>query len=68
MCWHACIEFPTDEEAHNDELQTAARSLADAVLALVKAGARGLWGKPDYDFSSKEELPDFERMAGASSA
>jgi hypothetical protein len=45
VCWHACIEFPTDEETHNDDLQAAARSLADSVLALVKAGARDLWGR-----------------------
>jgi hypothetical protein len=58
VCWHAVIEFPTDEEAHNDDLQAAARSLADSVLALVKAGARDPWGEPDYSLSCEdEELP-----------
>ena len=75
VCWHASIEFPTDEEAHNDALQAAARSLADSVLALVKAGARDLWGEPDYSLSSEDEElpawaedlpngPGFDRLVG----
>jgi hypothetical protein len=58
VCWHAVIEFPTDEEAHNDHLQAAASALADSLLALVKAGARDLWGEPDCNLSCEdEELP-----------
>ena len=75
VCWHAVIEFPTDEEAHNDDLQAAASSLADSFLALVKAGARALWGEPDYNLNcADEELPawtedlpngpGFERLVG----
>jgi hypothetical protein len=58
VCWQACIEFPTDEEAHNDALQAAASSLADSALALVQAGARDLWGEPDYRLGCDDkELP-----------
>lgn len=75
VCWHACIEFPTDEEAHNDDLQAAARSLADSVLALVKAGARDLWGETEYHLSREDEElpawtedlpngPGFDRLVG----
>jgi hypothetical protein len=55
LCWNAFVEFPTDEEAHNDDLQAAARSLADAFLALVEAGAPDAWGKPDYRLSWEDE-------------
>jgi hypothetical protein len=75
VSWHAMIEFPTDEEAHNDDLQAAASSLADSLLALVKAGARDLWGEPDYRLSLEDEElpawtedlptgPGFERLLG----
>jgi hypothetical protein len=55
LCWHAVIEFPTDEEAHNNDLRAAARSLADSFLALVEAGARDTWGEPDYRLSFEDE-------------
>lgn len=75
VCWHAGIEFPTDEEAHNDDLQAAASSLADSILAMVKAGARDRWGEPDYNLNcDNEDLPawtedlpngpSFERLVG----
>jgi hypothetical protein len=75
VCWHAVIEFPTDEEAHNNDLQAAASSLADSLLALVKAGARDLWGEPDYNLNCEDEElpawtedlpngPGFERLVG----
>jgi hypothetical protein len=48
LCWNASIVFPSDEESHNDDLQAAARSLADSLLALVEAGAGDTWGEPDY--------------------
>lgn len=75
VCWHAVIEFPTDEEAHNDDLQAAASSLAESILALVKAGARDFWGEPDYSLSCEDEVlpawaedlpngPGFERLVG----
>jgi hypothetical protein len=75
VCWHAVIEFPTDEEAHNDDLQAAARAFADSILALVRAGARDVWGEPDYNLSCADEDlpawaedlpngPGFERLVG----
>jgi hypothetical protein len=75
VCWYASIEFPTDEEAHNDDLQAAALSLADSILALVKAGARDLWGQPDYSLGCEDEKlpawtgdlptgPSFDRLIG----
>jgi hypothetical protein len=58
LAWSGSIEFPTDEESHNDDLQAAARSLADSLLALVEAGARETWGEPDYRLSfENEEFP-----------
>ena len=75
VCWHAGIEFPTDEEAHNNDLQTAASSLADSLLALVKAGARDPWGEPDFNLNCADEAqpawtedlpngPSFDRLIG----
>jgi hypothetical protein len=75
LCWNGWIEFPTDEESHNDDLQAAARSLADALLGLVEAGARDTWGEPDYRLSLEDEEfpawtedlltgPAFDRLVG----
>jgi hypothetical protein len=55
LCWNAFIEFPSDEEAHNDDLQAAARSLADSLLQLVEAGARPVWGEPDYRLGFEDQ-------------
>lgn len=58
LCWNASIEFPTEEESHNDDLQAAVRSLADSLLALVVAGAKDTWGEPDYRLNfENEEFP-----------
>jgi uncharacterized protein (TIGR02996 family) len=52
------IEFPTDEEAHNDALQAAARKTLEGMLEMIVAGARDVWGKPDYRLTEvDEELP-----------
>jgi len=55
LSWFGSISFPTDEEAHNDDLQAAAGSLADALLALVEAAGRKAWGKPDYQLTCEDE-------------
>ncbi len=55
VSWDASIEFLTDEEAHNDDLQDAARALADCLLDLVEAGARDDWGEPDFRLSHEDE-------------
>jgi hypothetical protein len=75
LAWFGAIEFPTDEEAHNDALQAAATALADALLALVVAGARTPWGEPDYELSAADDAlpawtedlvdgPGFLRLVG----
>jgi hypothetical protein len=74
LCWVAYIEFPTDEEAHNDDLQAAASSLADSLLAMVQAAGRDAWGKPDYHLDAADEefpawtedllLGAFDRLVG----
>jgi hypothetical protein len=74
VCWYGWIDFPTDEEAHNDDLQRASTALADCFLALVEAGARPTWGEPDFRLSHEDEefpawtedllLPSFGRLVG----
>jgi uncharacterized protein (TIGR02996 family) len=52
------IEFPTDQEAHNDALQAAARRALEGMLEMIIARARDFWGEPSYRFTYEdEELP-----------
>jgi hypothetical protein len=52
----ALIEFRSDEDAHNDALQAAARDFAKCVIDLVEAKAMPAWGKPDYRLTFEDEL------------
>lgn len=62
----ATIDFPTDEEAHNNALQAAVRDFAESLLDLATAHAQLEWGEPDYRLTSEDaEVPawvdDLER-------
>lgn len=52
----ANIEFLSDEDAHNDALQAAARDLATSIMDLIEAKAKRAWGKPDYRVTWQDEL------------
>jgi hypothetical protein len=52
----ATIEFLSDEDAHNDALQAAARAFAGCMIDLVEAKATPTWGKPDYRLTFEDEL------------
>src|SRR5204862_277750 len=43
----------------NDDMQGAARLLAEALLAVVEAQGRAVWGEPDYrvNVEDGEEVP-----------
>jgi hypothetical protein len=53
------VSFPTDEEAHNNDLQAAARLFADALVQMVEAQGRAVWGEPEYRLTLEEgcEVP-----------
>jgi hypothetical protein len=59
------IEFPTDEEAHNDDLQKAVYAFADAVLDMIVARGVGVWGKPDFTFMWQDDpVPAWVQQIG----
>jgi hypothetical protein len=51
----ANIEFLSDEDAHDNALQAAARAFATCIIDLVEARATRTWGKPDYRLTFEEE-------------
>ena len=52
----ANIEFLSDEDAHNDALQAAARAFATSIIDLIEAKAKRPWGRPDYRLTWQDEL------------
>jgi hypothetical protein len=52
----ANIEFRSDEDAHNNALQAAARAFATCIIDLIEAKATRTWGKPDYRLTFEDEL------------
>ncbi len=52
----ATIEFRSDEDAHNDALQAAARAFATDLIDLIEAKAKRTWGDPDYRLTFEDEL------------
>jgi hypothetical protein len=52
----ANIEFLSDEDAHNNALQAAARAFATHIIDLIEAKATRTWGKPDYRLTFEDEL------------